>query len=395
MRVVKKTKIRVLPWYILRNHRHPKNWKEVKKLNDLDQKLRLERAERYACQSVARKALTQTNERVHTCLRGLVNNSNVQVWKHRETHKAFYGGLMVCGSVWQCPVCAAKISEKRRHELKTAFDIHKHNGGHIAMLTLTFSHTRFDKLTDLLQKFGQATQKFMSGKAFNNIRNEMQLIGRIRVMEITYSDNNGFHPHAHIALFYQNEVNLNEIQFKMYDLWDKACSKVGLKTSFQYGLSLDNAEEAEKYLSKHGTWSLEQELSKAHIKKAKYESMTPFDFLRRYLVEEDEKYLKLFKEYALCFKGKRQLQWSQGLKKMFILEEKTDEELAKEKTEEADLLGLLEYDFWKKILKYEERTKLLDMVEKYGFEQAIKMIEQSINNFENKKAQTAGNSLSL
>lgn len=347
----------------------------------LDEKLKMARTERYSCQSVARKALPE--ERVSTCLRIPNNNSNVQVWKHLKTQKAFYNGLLVCGSVWTCPVCSAKISERRRKELQQAFQVHQKEGGKIALLTLTFSHKKTDKLKETIAKFGQATQKFMSGRAYNDIRLELDLIGRIRVFEVTYGLN-GFHPHTHIALFYNNDIPLENIKYKMFDLWEKACFKVGLTTSEKYGLDLQDGNEAEKYLSKHGTWGLDQELSKAHIKKAKNESMTPFDFLREYLKSENEFYLTLFKEYAECFKGKRQLQWSQGLKQKFVIEEKTDELLAKESLEDADLLGLLTYDTWKNILKYENRSYFLDLCEKYDFEKALNIVNDykfNINSF--------------
>lgn len=335
----------------------------------LDDKLRMIRTERYACQSVAKKALP--DEKVAMCLRR-VNGNIVSVHKHHKTQKAFYGGLMVCGRVWQCPVCAAKISERRKLELQQAFNLHKSDGGKIAMLTLTFSHKKFHKLKDLLDKFGQATQKFMSGKRYQKIRDKMNLIGRVRVFEVTYGEN-GFHPHAHIALFYYNDVDLKQIRIEMFDLWENACAKFGLKTNFKNGLCLDSAETAEEYLSKHGTWSLEQELSKSHIKKAKEGSLSPFDFLRMYLKTEEEGYLKLFREYAECFKGKRQIQWSQGLKKRFIIVDKSDEELATEKVEEADQLGLLTYEEWKQILKTDSRTIFLDRVEKYGYDLAYRM----------------------
>ena len=330
----------------------------------LDEKLRAVRAERYACQTVAKKALPK--ERVGICLRR-PSGSDVAVWKHKESKKAFYNGLMICGSVWTCPVCAAKISEKRKLELQKAFEQHTEKGGHVALLTLTFSHKKTDKLKDTIKNFSAATQKFMTGRAYHEIRTDMGMIGRIRVFEVTYGKN-GFHPHVHIALFYNNSVDLDVMKNRMYDLWSKACKKFGLNSSKKYGLDLQSAEHAQEYLSKHGTWSLEQELSKSHIKVAKDESMTPFDFLRKYLVTEDEKYLKLFREYVECFKGKRQIQWSQGLKKMFDLVDKTDEELAAEKIEEADILGLLTYDQWKVILKNEQRAQLLSNVERYGFD---------------------------
>lgn len=343
---------------------------------DLNEKLRLARTERYACQSVAKKALP--NERVSICLRNRIVKKgedkceDIKVWQHRKTHKAFYSGLAVCGSVWICPVCAAKISERRRMEIKQAFDTHKQEGGKIALLTLTFSHRKNDRLIEMIDQFGQATQKLFRGRAFDEIRDEMGLIGRIRVYEVTHGFN-GFHPHTHIALFYTSEVDLNLMKRRMYQLWEKACLKVGLITSQKHGLDLQDGNEAEKYLSKHGNWSLEQEMSKSHIKKAKIDSMTPFDFLREYLVTEDEKYLKLFKEYAECFKGKRQIQWSPGLKKRFVVSEKTDEQLAKEKTEEADVLGMISYQDWKVILKSDSRSKLLDRIEKFGFDLGLRM----------------------
>lgn len=336
----------------------------------IDEKIRVARAERYACQSAARIALS--DERVATCLRHRLS-TNVAVMQHKSTKKSFYDGLMVCGSVWACPVCAAKISEKRKLELKQAFQAQKDRGDYIALLTLTFSHTKRDKLKDLLERFSKATQKLFSGKAYNNIRADMGLLGRIRVFEVTYGAN-GFHPHVHIALFYTNFVDLEIIKMRMYDLWFKACLKFGLKVNKKHGLDLQSAEDADEYLAKHGSWSLEQEMSKAHIKVAKKDSMTPFDFLRNYLVTDDADFLKLFKEYYFAFKGRRQLSWSPGLKDRFEIQDKTDEDLAKEKTEDADLLGLISAEDWKHILKEDKRAELLNKVEKYGFETAMSLI---------------------
>ena len=348
----------------------------------IDEKIKRARAERYACQSVARLAVP--GERVSICLRNKLGN-DVAVWKHKETKKAFYNGLMVCGSVWACPVCAAKISEKRRLELQQAFNLHKEKGGHIALLTLTFSHKKTDRLKDTMQRFSLATNKMFTGKAYHNIRLEMGIIGRIRVAEVTYGQN-GFHPHLHIAIFYENETDLVAMKARMYKLWSKACEKFGLTSNKKYGLDLQSAEHAEEYLSKHGTWSLEQEMSKAHIKVAKNESMTPFDFLRNYLIDEDKKHLKLFREYLECFKGKRQIQWSQGLKKHFNITDKSDDELAAEKIEEADILGMLSADEWKLILKHDLRAKVLDYTEQYGFFDGMRLLMRRIKvDSDNKK----------
>lgn len=340
---------------------------------ELNEKLRLVRSERYACQSVARLILP--SERVSKCLRSVLNNTQVEVWKHLKTDKAFYNGLLVCGSVWTCPVCAAKISERRRQELNKAFELHRTDKKHIALLTLTFSHKKTDKLKETLKKFSSAMIKFRSGKRYQKIREKMGLIGTVRAFEITYGSN-GFHPHAHLALFYTNDINLDLMKYEMFDLWKKACNKFGLTTLQGVGLDLQNGSEADEYLSKYGTWGLDKELSKSHVKKGKKGSMTPFDFLREIYNSGDTIYFALFKEYAEALKGKRQLQWSPGLKSHFLIGEKTDEEVAKETIEQADLLGLIDYQTWKFILKYEKRTLLLDYIEKYGFEIALHKVKK-------------------
>lgn len=340
----------------------------------LGAKLRAARTERYILQSVAKKALP--NERINICLVRSTGD-NVAIWSHKTTGRSFYSGLMVCGSVWACPLCAAKIAERRKYEVQTAFKRHQEFGGKIAMLTLTFSHKLRDDLGILLHLFKLASKKFFESRTFRNIRSEMDIIGRIRAFEVTYGVN-GYHPHVHIALFYLTEVLLDDVEFILRSKWMRVCEKVGLYTSISHGAYLQSGEEAAQYFSKHGTWSLEQELTKSHIKKAKRDSMTPFDFLRAYIKSEDDKYLFLFSNYFKHFKGKRQLQWSPGLKELYDIANISDEAIAKKKIESADILGAISYEQWKQILKHNARSELLNNTELYGFEAGV---ELTLNKF--------------
>ena len=70
------------------------------------------RVERFALQSVARDILPDS--RTAKCLRIRAHDSDVQVWKSKKHKTASYGGLQTCGSVWVCPVCGAKVVERRR-----------------------------------------------------------------------------------------------------------------------------------------------------------------------------------------------------------------------------------------------------------------------------------------
>ncbi|UED78116.1 protein rep [Brevibacillus sp. DP1.3A] len=316
--------------------------------------------DKFVLQSVAKKALP--GERVAICFRNRrCKNSEVEVWKHRSSEKAFYGNLAVCGSVWQCPVCAAKISELRKKELRCAVDGHLKTGK-LAMLTLTFSHQKKDRLKETLAKFSEAVDRFRSGKRYARIMKKIGLIGTIRSFEITYGTN-GWHPHIHILMFFTHEIDMEEVEDELMELWLLALSSTGLSANRKYGLTLQDAEKASDYVSK---WGVEHEMTKSHSKKGKQGGMTPFDFLREFLSTGNKAMLGLFQEYAEAVKRKRQLSWSKGLKKMFLLEEKTDEQLANEKTEEAELIGIIEDEVWKWIVRTEKRRQFLSLVEKHG-----------------------------
>ena len=110
----------------------------------------LRRVERFALQSVARDILPDS--RTAKCLRIRAHAKDVQVWKSKNHKTASYGGLQTCGSVWVCPVCGAKVVERRRGEIQQAMAMHRACGGEVHLLTLTAPHTRFDVLEELQAK---------------------------------------------------------------------------------------------------------------------------------------------------------------------------------------------------------------------------------------------------
>ena len=163
--------------------------------------------------------------------------TDVQVWKSKAHHTASYGGLQTCGSVWTCPVCAAKIAERRRVELLDAMEMHKAQGGAVSLLTLTTPHQRGDNLAVLLAQQGKALVGFLKDRAVVAVFAEMGWIGQVRALEVTHgrrSDrNNGWHPHFHILQFHQvagREADRKDWTARLYLRWVAYCEKAGLGT---------------------------------------------------------------------------------------------------------------------------------------------------------------------
>lgn len=342
------------------------------------------RVMRYILQSVARKALVKKS-RIHACLRWHQKGKDVQVWQSKEFKTASYSGLQTCGSVWECPVCAAKIAERRRVEIITAMAAHKAASGLVFLLTLTAPHKRTDKLGDLLEMQATALKIFNSDRAARQVFEEMGIVGSIRALEVTHGRksqyNNGWHAHYHILQFAGVGVDLARFDdtqrkdwaVKLYLRWAHSCERAGLETpSFEHGLKLDDGTKAAAYVSK---WGLEDEMTKGHTKKSA-QGETPFDFLRSHLEDEtDRQALILFREFAEVFKGKRQLYWSTGLKKRFSIGEASDDELNNMQDDYADLLGTITVEQWRAVLKAEARGEVLQLAAAGGWPAVVLFLD--------------------
>ena len=334
------------------------------------------RVQRFILQSVARKFLPKS--RTDKCLMLRQKGKDIEVWKSKEFKTTSYSGLQTCGSVWACPVCAAKIAERRRAEIQTAMALHQAAGGCVNMLTLTCPHQRTDNLAELLAKQAKALNRFWADRASKAVFSEMGIIGQIRALEVTHGrlseQNNGWHPHYHVLQFGGsgvdlsrfNEPQMKDWQVRLYLVWANACKRAGLgEPSYAHGLKLDDGSKAAKYVSK---WGLEDEMTKGHTKKA-ISGETPFDFLRSYLADKEDKQAgALFKEFAETFKGKRQLHWSKGLKKRFAIGEKTDEQLSTEIEDSARLLGKITIEQWRDVLASKGRGTVLQLAASGGWE---------------------------
>lgn len=325
-----------------------------------------QRREKYLLQTAARKL--RRGFPVTRCLRWAIPEKHISILHAPAFGKSFYAGLETCGSVWECPVCAAKISERRRVEVLAAITSHEAAGGAVLLLTLTNSHHYGDNLGELLDGQRQAMRRFWSTKAARKLCEKIGLVGSIRALEVldgtqNETGNNGWHPHFHILLFVDRGHDLAKLRHEFFALWANSCRLAGLPApSFRHGVKLEDGSKAKNYVSK---WGLEQEMTKGHIKKGRRGGRTPFDLLRAYQAG-DKQAGALFVEYANAFKGKRQLHWSPGLKAHFAIEEATDLEVAEREEEEAEHGADLSRHDWQIVLQHGARAEILEAHEQGG-----------------------------
>ena len=306
---------------------------------------------------------------------------------------AKYHNLQYCGSVWVCPDCSYKISQERKKELAEAMKGCRDKGLHVAMLTLTVPHYLGDDLKTLLKKMSKAKHSLWTNRNSREyFADQFPMVGHITATEVKYSDNNGFHPHFHILCILDKQYAAEDLQIiesELYELWAEKCVKSGLgKPNRRNGLDLkmgsNNEDVLADYISK---WGMAEEMTQAHLKvgKKNMQSLTMWEVLELAQIEAStkDKYSYIFKTYAEAFKGRRQLFWSKGLKKLLKIEVKDDEEIAnaeEENTEIYDAMFLSPQDWWT-ICYHKIRAEFLELVESDFRENGIQTDLKSVREF--------------
>lgn len=293
--------------------------------------------------------------------------------------RASFAGACVCGSVWVCPVCSARISELRRVEISAAHTVHAAAGGTALFLTLTTPHAMDDRLDALLgsQKKGRmglagAMQRFRNDRQVKHILRKVGRVGFIRATEITHGGN-GWHPHFHelwLTDCPQDDRIRMTLQSQLLQVWKRVSVMSGLSEPNERGVDLRWSWDASEYLSKIGheqTWGSARELSSAATKRGRKSSRNAWQLLRD-AGDGDNAARDAFAEFAQATHGARQLVWQKGLKAALAISERTDEELAKQIDEDSFVMNVISADRWRALLRLPQdfRASVLDLAECAG-----------------------------
>lgn len=329
------------------------------------------RLQRYALQAAARELMPK--EKVSKCLRWVVpNTGGVDVLYSPEVQKAHYRHLEICASVWMCPICSAKITERRRVELtevlgKIDLDI--------VMVTFTLQHDDADSLKDSLDALSDSFRSLKQGRKWVQFTKDFQLVGFIRALEVTHGAN-GWHPHLHVLFFFRRGVDRARLEKFLKSHWLAMLDRNSASASWRRGVDVQKGNnDVADYIAKYGhepiylarSWGVEHELTKAPVKMARgAKGSTPLDLLAQYAFNPKKRVRRraaaLWVTYAKAFKGRRQLFWSHGLRKTLgLVKEQSDEDIAKREEKNAYLLATISFKNWRIILGNDARGELLEV----------------------------------
>lgn len=330
-----------------------------------------------------------------------------------------YQGAMCCHNVWGCPVCARKLSERRKKGLSDLLTAHfdRFGADSVTASLFTVPHSKYDDLDDILNRLLKVYRDMTHSRGFRTLLRTLEGCGSSRGTEVTWSLVNGFHPHIHVLNFFENSILLHHgwLADTLFNLWadalKKNCfdepsrkafgcnivpsSKEGIDAVAEYFSKSEsdvNDGDIQNYLKKHKEvrsvknadgvdflgWSTEHEMTKWHLKQARADGenfrYSMFDFVRGYSIADDNddseskaQFRALWLTYRKAFKGKRQL-WTRH--KHFKISELdlSDEDLAEQELEEPTVktIASIDFDHWLVVVFMNARGTVLEQARRKG-----------------------------
>ncbi|MBV6633037.1 MAG: protein rep [Alphaproteobacteria bacterium] len=288
-------------------------------------------------------------ERVKKCGQQPVGTTVTLHATHTGHH---FAGVETCGSVWHCPVCAAKITEGRREEIDAVLESHRKAGGAVYMMTLTIPHHRMQTCEELRHVVRDVWRFVKQGSPWKRAKAKFGYLGDVRAMEVTHG-HDGWHPHLHILVFMHpdaTEDDAEQLGFYFFDRWARSVERKGYGQCSADAFTFDRVTEDSGAAEYVGKWGASLELTKAHTKLAGNGGRTPWQILDDCHRHGSKRDKALFREYAHAFKGARQLTWGGDIRHRYDNSpEATDEELAASKELPETHIATLGNALWKHI----------------------------------------------
>ena len=248
---------------------------------------------------------------------------------HNEINDKYYRkNIFNCGYVWLCPACSARLTNLRRYELSSVIERFE---GTVLMGAFTVGHHAGDELSITKKIVDSACGSIFSGSVGQRLKNESDNIGTISANEVTWSIDNGWHPHRHVLFLFGHKLSKDEIRAfeeRVRERYDKQVKKNHGYTVGEYGVNIaegTNKREVSDYCFKFG---ITDELLSFQRKEPRgANGYTPFELAGMYFETGKMQYWALFADYIRAFSGKSRVTYSRGLKALLGLKEITDKAL--------------------------------------------------------------------
>lgn len=358
------------------------------------------RRERFALRSKLQRI--SKLRRLGTCGAASVDGQGVAVYRgvrQDGTAAASVRGLITCGSVWSCPVCAVHIRAERADEMRQGLDEHRARGGGAVLVTLTMRHCLWSPAgpagsagADVCERCGQGEdrhsletlwdaladswRRVQQRQAFRAARERLDVLGFMRAFEVTYGPN-GWHPHLHLVLLTGDPVtpSLRDEVYRALEIpWLDETAKHGFRGLEGIAVDVRRLVDEPNALERVAGYVTKSET--AHLELARGDRKRPWEGgsyhtwdLLQAAGDGEVWALHAWWEWEATAAGRRAIEWSRGLRdRLGLGAARSDEEIVEdvEDLDEVELIAVVTDGDWLRLRRCGLVVTLLEAVEDRG-----------------------------
>jgi hypothetical protein len=140
--------------------------------------------------------------------------------------RARYIGVLTCGRVWLCPVCAARRLSERREQIGCALEwgaaTEPTRGWH--MITLTIRHDATMDPRETIRGVLRAWRRLRQRGTVQRIW-RAEVHASIRALEVTRAGKHGWHPHLHVLVWADVSILREEVRDVVERTWAEVVAR--------------------------------------------------------------------------------------------------------------------------------------------------------------------------
>jgi hypothetical protein len=164
--------------------------------------------------------------------------SAVKIARSGSGHPVWLG-VNRCGDPRACPTCSAAVTAQRRDELLLLFERARDEGWSAMSATLTLRHGLGDDGAQLAELLSLAYRKTFERAGMRKALKGLGFQGSVRIAETNYSWLEGYHPHLHVVLIFDQECGELEamvLRSILAQQWQQAVADASAKVGIDCGL---------------------------------------------------------------------------------------------------------------------------------------------------------------
>ena len=118
-------------------------------------------------------------------------------------------GYQMCGSIWACPQCGAKIRQTRAEQISKAIRRWLAKGGKCYFVTPTIWHHKGMRLSESFDAVLSAWRAAFQGRSKSKLL-DMGYGGFVRAFDLTLGEDHRWHPHIHAVIFIHSQQTYDQ-----------------------------------------------------------------------------------------------------------------------------------------------------------------------------------------